>query len=46
VCIIGDITVGDNVVIGAGSVVTKDLPSNCVAVGNPARALEREGERA
>lgn len=33
------ITIGDNVVIGAGSVVTKDLPSNVVAVGNPCRIL-------
>ena len=31
------VTIGDNVVIGAGSVVTKDLPDNCVAVGNPCR---------
>jgi len=33
------ITIGDNVVIGAGSVVTKDLPSNVVAVGNPCKVL-------
>ncbi len=33
------ITIGDNVVVGAGSVVTKDLPSNVVAVGNPCRIL-------
>ena len=33
------ITIGDNVVIGAGAVVTKDLPDNVVAVGNPARVL-------
>lgn len=31
------ITIGDNVVVGAGSVVTKDLPSNVVAMGNPCR---------
>ena len=43
VCIIGGITIGDNVIIGAGSVVTRDLPSNCVVVGNPARFLEKEG---
>lgn len=35
--VIGDIEIGDNVVIGAGSVVTKDLPSNGVYIGNPAR---------
>ena len=31
------VTIGDNCVIGAGSVVTKDIPSNSVAVGNPCR---------
>lgn len=31
--------IGDNVVIGAGSVVTKDIPDNVVAVGNPCRVL-------
>ncbi len=39
------ITVGDNVVIGAGSVVTKDLPDNVVAVGNPCRVLREVGEK-
>jgi acetyltransferase-like isoleucine patch superfamily enzyme len=42
VCIIGDVTIGDNVIIGAGSVVVKDIPSNCIAVGNPARVVEKE----
>ncbi len=42
--ILPGITVGDNVVIGAGSVVTKDLPSNVVAVGNPCRVLREVGE--
>ena len=31
--------IGDNTVIGAGSVVTKDIPANVVAVGNPCRVL-------
>ncbi len=31
---------GDNVVIGAGSIVTKDIPSNVVAVGNPCRIIK------
>ena len=31
------VSIGDNVVIGAGSVVTKDIPSNSVAYGNPCR---------
>lgn len=32
-------TIGENSVIGAGSVVTKDIPANVVAVGNPCRVL-------
>ena len=39
------VTVGDNVVVGAGSVVTRDLPSDVVAVGNPCRVLRPVGER-
>ena len=39
--IIGNVTIGDNAVIGAGSVVVKDIPSQAVAVGNPARPLTR-----
>ena len=35
------ITIGDNVVVGAGSIVTKDLPDNVVAVGNPAHILRQ-----
>lgn len=31
--------IGSNVVIGAGSVVTKDIPDNCIAAGNPARVI-------
>lgn len=33
------VTIGSNVVIGSGSVVTKDIPSNVIAVGNPCRVL-------
>ena len=44
VIILPGITIGDNVVIGAGSVVTKDLPSNVVAVGNPCRVLREVNE--
>lgn len=33
------VTIGSNVVIGSGSVVTKDIPDNVVAVGNPCRVL-------
>lgn len=45
VVIVPGITIGDNVVIGAGSVVTKDLPSNVVAVENPCRVLREVNER-
>lgn len=38
--IIGDVHVGDNAVIGAGAVVTKDVPVNAVVVGNPAKVLK------
>lgn len=37
--ILPGITIGDNSVIGAGSVVTKDVPADVVAVGNPCRVL-------
>lgn len=39
VVIIGAINVGDNAVIGAGSVVVKDVPEGAVVVGNPARVI-------
>lgn len=39
VIVLGGVTIGDNVVIGAGSVVTKDIPSNVVAAGVPCRVL-------
>lgn len=39
VIVLPGVTIGDNTVIGAGSVVTKDIPSNVVAVGNPCKVL-------
>lgn len=44
VIIVPGITIGDNSVIGAGSVVTKDIPANVLAVGNPCRVLREIGE--
>lgn len=38
------VTIGDNTVIGAGSVVTKDIPANCVAAGNPCRVIREINE--
>lgn len=39
VVVLPGVTIGDNSVIGAGSVVNKDIPENVVAVGNPCRVL-------
>lgn len=41
VTILPGVTIGDNVTVGAGSVVVKDIPSNSVAVGNPAKVVKR-----
>jgi acetyltransferase-like isoleucine patch superfamily enzyme len=37
--ILSKITIGENALVGAGSVVTKDVPANAVVAGNPARIL-------
>ena len=37
--VIGDIKIGNNVIVGAGSVVVKDIPDNCVVAGNPAKII-------
>jgi len=48
-CVIGvnaiimpGVHIGDEVVIGSGAVVTKDIPSNCIAVGNPAKVIKTD----
>ena len=41
VVVLPGVTIGDNCVIGAGSVVTKDIPENSVAVGNPCRVMKK-----
>jgi len=38
------ITIGENAIVGAGSVVTKDVPDNTIVAGNPARLLRKTGE--
>ena len=42
--VVPGVTIGDNSVIGAGSVVTRDIPANVVAVGSPCRVLREIGE--
>ena len=37
------VTIGENAIVGAGSVVTKDVPDNTVVAGNPARVLRKVG---
>jgi len=39
VTILCGITIGENAIVGAGSMVTKDVPANCVVAGNPAKIL-------
>lgn len=43
--ILPGVTIGDNTVIGAGSIVTRDIPADVVAVGNPCRVMRRISER-
>ena len=45
VIVLPGVTIGDNTVVGAGSIVTRDLPSDVVAVGNPCRVLRPISER-
>jgi len=43
--ILCNITVGENAIVGAGSVVTKDVPANSIVAGNPARFLRSVGQK-
>lgn len=40
--IVGNVKIGNNVTIGAGAVVVKDVPNNCIVVGNPMRIIQRQ----
>jgi acetyltransferase-like isoleucine patch superfamily enzyme len=42
--ILANVTIGENAIVGAGSVVTKDVPANSIVAGNPARVLRRVQE--
>ena len=42
--ILGGITIGENSIVGAGSVVTKDVPDNVIVAGNPPRILKKLGK--
>ena len=44
VCVLPGVTIGDNSVIGAGSVVTKDIPAGVLAAGNPCRVIREISE--
>ena len=41
--VLGNITIGNDTIIGAGSLVLKNVPANCTAVGNPAYIINRNG---
>ncbi|WP_106403277.1 sugar O-acetyltransferase [Actinocorallia populi] len=43
VIVLAGVTIGENTVVGAGAVVTRDLPANVVAVGSPARVIRTIG---
>jgi serine O-acetyltransferase len=43
--VIGEVNIGDNVVIGANAVVVKNVPPNCTVVGVPAYIVRRNGKR-
>ena len=45
VTVLAGVTIGSKSVIGAGSVVVKDIPSNCVAVGNPCKVIKKLSEQ-
>ena len=43
--ILAGVSIGDNTIIGTGSIVTKDIPSNVIAVGNPCKVVRKITEK-
>ncbi len=43
--VFGKVRIGDNVTISAGTIVVKDVPDNCLVVGNPAYIIRQNGEK-
>ena len=43
--ILSNVTIGENAILGAGSVITKDVPPNTVVAGNPAKIIKKIGSR-
>ena len=43
--VLGNVTIGDNVIIGAGAIIVKDVPSDCVVVGSRAYIVKRNGKK-
>ena len=41
VVVAGDVSIGDNCILGAGTIVVKTIPENSIAVGNPARVIKK-----
>jgi acetyltransferase-like isoleucine patch superfamily enzyme len=39
--VLANVTIGENAIVGAGSVVTKDVPANCIVGGNPAKVFRK-----
>ena len=43
--LLGGVTIGENAIVGAGSVVTKDVPANATVAGNPSETSDPSGEQ-
>lgn len=41
VCVLPGVTIGENSIVGANAVVTRDIPNNCIVCGNPAKIVKR-----